>query len=124
MQRAFTPLHKAVTESVLSVTNTEIRKMLANQVLLVGGGSELTGLGDALEEKLINYLPFLAPACDSVNVIFNSKGVDNAATAWKGAAIMCLTEAARDQWVTRDEWRRLGVRALRERVAFNWMEEW
>jgi len=37
---------------------------------------------------------------------------------------VCWAEGVRDQWLTRDEWAVSGVKMLRERVAFNWTDDW
>jgi actin-related protein 8 len=118
------PLDKAITASILAVPAPELRRRLATQVLLSGGGARVRGLVDEVEERLVNYLTTKDTRVEIVNVLANVKDVDPAHLAWRGATVVSWAESARDQWLSREEWASLGVRALRERAAWNWLGSW
>lgn len=46
--------------------------------------------------------------------------MDPGMTVWKGAGILSCLEAASELWISRGEWKRWGVRILRERTPFLW----
>lgn len=118
------PLDKAITASILAVPAPELRRRLATQVLLIGGGARVPGFSDEVEERLVNYITGKDVRIEIVNVLCNVKDIDPAHLSWRGATVVCWAEGVRDQWLTRDEWAVSGVKMLRERVAFNWTDDW
>jgi actin-related protein len=45
---------------------------------------------------------------------------DPATVSWRGAALLLVTEAAKEMWVERNEWMLRGPHVLRERLPFFW----
>lgn len=57
---------------------------------------------------------------NTVNCLLHPKGIDSAELSWRGAAILAKAESTRDMWMTADEWKRYGVKLLREKAPFAW----
>lgn len=57
---------------------------------------------------------------EQTEIIVRPKDMDPSMVAWKGAAIMSCLESAQELWIRPPEWRKIGVRLLRERAPFYW----
>ncbi len=45
----------------------------------------------------------------------SSKEIDSENTTWKGAAVMATLESSHELWIYAQEWKKYGVRLLREK---------
>jgi len=92
-----------ICQSIISVENPELRKRLANAVLVVGGGSKFKGLIDYLEEKLFEKLTVLDNQIERVEII-NYPTVDMKTISWIGGTIIPKLESSKDMWIPREKW--------------------
>lgn len=96
-------LDDMICQSILSVENPELRKRLANAVLVVGGGSKFKGMIDYLEEKLFEKLTVLDNQIERVEII-NYPTVDMKTISWIGGTIIPKLESSKDMWIPREKW--------------------
>ena len=87
----------------MSVTNKDLRKKLANSIMLVGGTSKLKGFIDFLEDRLINKLSELDNEIERVE-IFNYPGIDIKTLSWIGGSILPKLESSKDMWIQKERW--------------------
>jgi len=92
-----------VCQSILSLENPELRKRLANAVLVVGGGSKIKGMIDYLEEKLFEKLTTLDNQIERVEII-NYPTVDMKTISWIGGTIIPKLDSSKDMWILRERW--------------------
>lgn len=92
-----------ICQSIISVDNPELRKRLANAILLVGGSSKFKGIIDFLEDKLFEKLIVLDNQIERVEII-NYPHVDMKTIAWIGGTIIPKLESSKDMWILRDKW--------------------
>lgn len=98
-----TNIDDMICQSILSVENQELRKRLANAVLIVGGGSKFKGTIDYLEEKLFEKLTVLDNQIERVEII-NYPSVDMKTISWIGGTIIPKLESSKDMWILREKW--------------------
>lgn len=96
-------IEEMVCQSIMSVNNPELRKKLANAILLVGGSSKFKGLVDYLEDILIDKLTTCDNEIDRIEII-NFPSVDAKTITWIGGTIIPKLDSAKDMWITRDRW--------------------
>ncbi|GAA6010789.1 hypothetical protein JCM10207_005843 [Rhodosporidiobolus poonsookiae] len=122
------PLDVAVVESILAAGPAEERlKKVAANLLIVGGTGGIHNVGFAVESRVAPALaaraPVLAPtpsAPTPVAYVPCPRDVEPEHLAWKGIASLARLEGvANELWVRREEWERVGMRAVRER-GFYW----
>ena len=92
-----------ICQSLMKVKNKELRKKLANSIMLVGGTAKLKGLIDFLEDKLINKLSELDNEIERVE-IFNYPEIDMKTLSWIGGSILPKLESAKDMWIQKERW--------------------
>ena len=92
-----------ICQSLMKVKNKELRKKLANSIMLVGGTGKLKGLIDFLEDKLINKLSEMDNEIERVN-IFNYPEIDLKTLSWIGGSILPKLESAKDMWIQKERW--------------------
>ena len=71
----------------MNISNKDLRKKLANAIILVGGSSKIKGFIDYLEDRLINKLSLLDNEIERVE-IFNYPDIDMKTLAWIGGSIV------------------------------------
>jgi actin-related protein len=130
------PLHLAIARSIQAAAATvagergreqgeasglQLQCKLATSIILTGGGSNLPRVLPAVEERLVDVFPYLLPGVPSVACLLHPKGLDSHQLSWRGGAIVARGEGShgKDMWLTSEEWRRHGVRLLREKAS--WM---
>lgn len=105
-------LDSLIIKSICAVPSGEIRKKLANNVLLTGGGAMIPDIVEVLEDRLINCFPETADI-ERVEVrvsITHSDSDGNKETVsalnlkWVGGTVIPMIEAAKELWVTRSRW--------------------
>ncbi|KAI8513665.1 Actin- protein 8 [Branchiostoma belcheri] len=57
---------------------------------------------------------------DTMEVITRPKDQDPQMVCWKGAAVLACLDTTQELWVGQREWRKFGIRILRERSPFVW----
>ena len=92
-----------ICQSLMKVKNKELRKKLANSIMLVGGTSKLKGFIDFLEDKLINKLSEMDNEIERVE-IFNYPEIDMKTLSWIGGSILPKLESAKDMWIQKERW--------------------
>jgi len=92
-----------ICSSIMSINNPELRKKIANQILITGGGCKLKGLVDYIEDRLIDKLTELDPGIERIEVI-NMQSVDLKTLSWIGASVIPKIESTKDMWITRERW--------------------
>jgi hypothetical protein len=99
----FLSVEDMICQSIISVANPELRKRLANAILLVGGGVKFKGMIDFLEDRLIDKLTTLDNEIDRVEII-HYPTVDSKTITWIGGSILPKLESSKDLWITRERW--------------------
>ena len=92
-----------ICQSLMKVKNKELRKKLANSIMLVGGTAKLKGFIDFLEDKLINKLSEMDNEIERVE-IFNYPDIDMKTLSWIGGSILPKLESAKDMWIQKERW--------------------
>ncbi|EIN09565.1 actin-like ATPase domain-containing protein [Punctularia strigosozonata HHB-11173 SS5] len=112
------PLDVAIFNSARAAGGDEkIRKYL-QAVLVVGGGSCVSGMAHALESRLQAIATPLVPNMEKVTIIPAPRGTDPQDLCWKGAAVLGKMDGVADLWVSREDWDLLGLRGLKERCFY------
>jgi len=118
-QQILYSLDQAILHSIERCSSDDMKRRMYSCILLVGGGAKFEGLSSWLYNKLILQIPFaLRP--EQTDIIVRPKDMDPSMVAWKGAAIMSCLESAQELWIRPCEWKKIGVRLLRERAPFYW----
>lgn len=103
-----TNLEEIICSSLMKVEDPELRKKLANSILLVGGSSKFKDFMDTLEEKLVERLGEFTNNIDRVEVVNNSstqkKSMDNRFLSWIGASIIPKIDITKDMFILREKW--------------------
>ena len=92
-----------ICQSLMKVTNKDLRKKLANSIMLVGGTAKLKGFIDFLEDRLINKLSELDNEIERVE-IFNYPTIDMKTLSWIGGSILPKLESSKDMWIQKERW--------------------
>jgi actin-related protein 8 len=110
-------LDDLICQSLMSVTNKDLRKKLANSIILVGGTSKLKGLVDFMEDRLINKLSELDNEIERVEIL-NYPDINLKNLSWIGGSILPKLESSKDMWIQKERW--LGEpEKLEERIENN-----
>lgn len=107
------PLDVAVFNSARGASENAsapaVSKFLEN-VLLVGGGSLVAGLGQVLQSRLHAIsLSFYGSEMERISVVQTPKELDPRVIVWKGASILGRLDTSVEFWVTKKDWVRLSV---------------
>lgn len=98
------PLDKLIQASLLAVADVDVRKDLASNILLVGGGS-LTGGG--LEQRLSWQLRQLLPG--KPKVLASAHAIERTAAGWIGGSILSSLGSFQQLWLGRTEYEEYGA---------------
>jgi actin-related protein 8 len=105
-------LDQLIIKSILALDTSEIKKKLANCILLTGGGGMFSDLVDVLEDRLINRFPEEG-GVDRVDVkasIIHSDSDGNKEhirpdhLMWVGGTVIPYLESAKELWIARARW--------------------
>nr|SVE93502.1 EOG090X02LT [Scapholeberis mucronata] len=118
-QQLLYSLDQAILHSIERCSSDEMKRRMYSCVLLVGGGAKFEGLSTWLHNRLLLQIPFLFRP-EQTEIIVGPKEMDPSMVAWKGAAIMSCLESAQELWIRPSEWKKIGVRILREKAPFYW----
>lgn len=116
------PLDVAVFNSARGASENATAPLVAKfleNVLLVGGGSLVSGLAQMLQQRLqVIALSFYGSELERITVVQTPKELDPRVIVWKGASILARLDTSSEFWVTAKDWDRLGMRAFRDRSLF------
>mmetsp|Transcript_52413 Transcript_52413/g.131772 ORF Transcript_52413/g.131772 Transcript_52413/m.131772 type:complete len:556 (+) Transcript_52413:335-2002(+) len=111
----FTPLDRAVVDSIQSVCRPEVASKMFSKVIFVGGTASLQNLAEFLEGCLQKYM---VPGAEDAEVISKNRGGSVAHLSWVGGSLFIRLATARNMWLHASHWRDHGMASLREKIAF------
>jgi len=130
--------------SISQVSELEVRKKMANLILICGGGCQVEETVEEFEDRLINTFALYDPNIDRVEVLNPlNREVPPFAISWVGGTVIQRLDSMKELWITRAKWlgdierdeddenadRRIkrdrgsescGVKLLREKLPFLW----
>ncbi|GAA6022077.1 hypothetical protein JCM11491_004742 [Sporobolomyces phaffii] len=113
------PLDVAVVESILAAGAEERMKKVAANLLIVGGTGGIHNVGFAVESRIAPQLIARQPSLSGhISYIPGPREIEPENLAWKGISVLIKIEASNELWVRQEDWRELGMRAVRERCFF------
>lgn len=112
-------LDQAILQSIDRCPTEDLKRKMYGCILVVGGGMKFSGIGTWLQNRISLQIPYLYRA-EQLDIITNPRDMDSAMIPWKGACIMSCLETAHELWIHSSEWKKVGVRVLRERAPFTW----
>jgi actin-related protein 8 len=110
-------LDQAILQCIDHCESEEVKKRMYSSILLVGGGLAFPGIDKWLQKRLSTQIP-LPFRGNPIEIIVKPKDIDSQIVSWKGAAVMSLLDSAQEMWITSEEWRKSGIRLLREKASF------
>lgn len=105
------PLDEAILISIAHAARSDDRKMrdFMGGIMVLGGGSLITGFHSFLEERLQNLRPgFLK----EIMIGTPPRDLDPQVVVWKGASVFGKLSSTNDSWINQLEYDRLGHRLL------------
>lgn len=96
----FIPIEDMICQSIMSITSGEIRKKIANCILLVGGGAKFRNFIDLLEDKLIEKLTIIDNEIERIEVL----NIEPKTVTWIGGSIIPKLDSAKDMFISRERW--------------------
>ncbi|KAL4871820.1 hypothetical protein BDV12DRAFT_183400 [Aspergillus spectabilis] len=105
------PLDKAILTSIMHAARSDERKMrdFIGGIMVVGGGSLVSGFHLFLEERLQILQPGFAK---EIMIGTPPRDLDPQVVVWKGASIFGKLSGTNDSWISQLEYDRLGHRLL------------
>ncbi|MCO5552041.1 hypothetical protein L7F22_005551 [Adiantum nelumboides] len=100
-------LGEAIVNSILLSGRIDIQKKLFSSIQLAGGSAMISGLIDAVEERVLQAIP-VHESIDTVEVL--PPRMETGMIGWKGGAIVAVLDFTRDTWVQREDWVGGGLR--------------
>ena len=97
-------LSEAICQSITAVKNSELRKKLANSIMLVGGLSSIPNAIEFLEAKIVARLCLMDPEIEEVEILNCYNNVDMKTMSWIGATILPKLETSKEFWISREKW--------------------
>ncbi|PGG99620.1 hypothetical protein AJ79_08480 [Helicocarpus griseus UAMH5409] len=113
------PLDNAIFTAIGGVARVDERKYtdFLGGVLVIGGGSLISGFHSFLEERMHIRRPELA---SYVMVGTPPRELDPQVVVWKGASVFAKLDATNDSWIGRLEYDRLGSRVMTYKCMWAW----
>ncbi|XP_078660882.1 actin-related protein 8-like isoform X7 [Branchiostoma floridae x Branchiostoma belcheri] len=112
---------QAILHSIECCASDETKKKMFSCILVVGGGLKFPGSQNFLLHRVRAQLPAkYRNIADTMEVITRPKDQDPQMVCWKGAAVLACLDTTQELWVGQREWRKFGIRILRERSPFVW----
>lgn len=97
------PIEELVCKSIMSIPNPELRKRMANTIILAGGSTKMKGFVDFFEDKLIDKFTEEDSQIERVEVV-NLPMFDNKTLTWIGGTIIPKLESSKEMWISREKW--------------------
>ncbi|WEW59102.1 actin-like protein arp8 [Emydomyces testavorans] len=113
------PLDDAIYISITHASRLDNRRFtdFLGGILVVGGGSLISGFHSFLEERLQTKHP---EHSNSVLVGAPPRELDPQVVVWKGASVYAKLDSTNDSWIGRLEYDRLGSRIMTYKCMWNW----
>ncbi|XP_066300577.1 actin-related protein 8-like isoform X4 [Branchiostoma lanceolatum] len=112
---------QTILHSIECCASDETKKKMFSCILVVGGGLNFPGAQNFLLHRVRSQLPAkYRSIADTMEVINRPKDQDPQMVCWKGAAVLACLDTTQELWVGQREWRKFGIRILRERSPFVW----
>ncbi|XP_078580399.1 actin-related protein 8-like isoform X2 [Branchiostoma floridae x Branchiostoma japonicum] len=112
---------QAILHSIECCASDETKKKMFSCILVVGGGMKFPGVQNFLLHRVRSQLPAkYRNIANTMEVITRPKDQDPQMVCWKGAAVLACLDTTQELWVGQREWRKFGIRILRERSPFVW----
>lgn len=99
------PLHKLIKDSLSAVTDVDIRKELAANILLTGGASQRKNL----EERLSLEVSRIVAGAFKPKVVASKHSVERSCASWIGGSILTSLGSFQQLWMSRAEYEEYGV---------------
>lgn len=138
-------LDDLICVSISQIPEGELRRKIANSILIIGGGCEVIQTVDEIEDRLIDTFSIYDPTIERVEV-FNpiTRDIRPHAASWVGGTVIQRLESMKELWITRARWlgdvdndsddddfmerkvkrdklhENCGVKLLREKLPFLW----
>ncbi|KAK7883929.1 hypothetical protein WMY93_027052 [Mugilogobius chulae] len=114
-------LDKAILHSIDCCASDETKRKMYSSILVVGGGLMFRGAQEFLLHRIINKMPpFLQTPAGLCGRHHQTQGHGPSADLVERRAVLACLDTTQEMWIHQAEWRRFGVRMLRERAAFVW----
>ncbi|KAM5475563.1 Actin-like protein arp8 [Microsporum audouinii] len=113
------PLEDAIFTSITHAARGEARKFndFVGGVLVIGGGSLVSGFHAFLEERMQLKRPDIA---NHIMVGTPPRELDPQVVVWKGASVFGKLDASNDSFIGRLEYDRLGSRVMTYKCMWQW----
>ena len=99
------PLDDMISFSISQIKDAELRKKMANSILLLGGTSLMSKIIEELEDRLIEKIAQYEPTMERIEVIDTlSREIMPTNMSWVGATVIPRLDSARDLWISRKRW--------------------
>ena len=118
MESSKISLPLAILNSIAATTTEERIKKFCSSLVITGGGGDMRGVHQAIEERLrgaLHYVPQYS-FVDRVQHIPPPKDVESGLLAWSGISTLAKLEVSNELWVGANDFNALGLKALRDRT--------
>eukprot|EP01028_Stygiella_incarcerata_P009992 TRINITY_DN49907_c0_g1_i1.p1 TRINITY_DN49907_c0_g1~~TRINITY_DN49907_c0_g1_i1.p1 ORF type:complete len:579 (-),score=180.93 TRINITY_DN49907_c0_g1_i1:64-1800(-) len=110
-------LDDAIVESITRAVASPVAFRLDEfPILLAGCGARVKGLNDELQKRVNAKLVEQIEGFHGIGVL---QPIDGRTTSWFGAKGMAARVNFQDAWITRNDWSREGIMAIRMRAPFS-----
>jgi actin-related protein 8 len=112
LEKKIVSLDQLIIRAILALETSELRKKMANCIILTGGGGMFPDLVDVLEDRLINRFPEEG-GVDRVEVKASVTHSDSEGNKehirpdhlmWVGGTVIPHLEAAKELWIAKARW--------------------
>ena len=99
------PLHQLIHNSLSAVGDVDVRKELANNIVLCGGSSLLPGL----EKRISLEVTHMLTSTFKPKVLASKHSVERSCAAWIGGSILTNLGSFQQLWLSKDEYDEYGA---------------
>lgn len=98
-------LEEMICYSISKIIYPDKRKKLANNIVICGGGCQIKGFIEELEDHLIDRIQTYDPNIERTEVVHTSlRLIDPISVTWVGAAVLCKLDIMKEFWIRRDKY--------------------
>ncbi|KAL4510469.1 hypothetical protein ABPG72_004623 [Tetrahymena utriculariae] len=99
-------LEDIISQSIANVKDPELRKKLANHILIIGGTSQTSKMVEELEDRLIEKISQYDYNIERVEVIdsLSKKEMYPSYLSWIGATVIPRLDSIKDLWINQNRW--------------------